>query len=90
MVEAASLDVRSPTLGASRVRAWTLDHRPLAKRVRRPDKRRSARAARAGCGPGSQVRSTARQLDPGLVLTGPPPIKVFRFISQIEVCPLMF
>ena len=34
--------------------------------------------------------ATARQLDPGLGLTGPPPIKVFPFISQIEAWPLVF
>src|SRR6202020_1125052 len=32
---------------------------------------------------------TANQLGPGLGLTGPPPIKVFPFISQIEAWPLL-
>jgi hypothetical protein len=37
-----------------------------------------------------QVSPTARQLGPGLGLTGPPPIRVFPFMSQIEVWPLVF
>jgi hypothetical protein len=87
-------------------RAWTFDRRRSAHgrgcepgrsitgRWRSawagPTRRRSARAARAGCGPGGQVRSTARQLGPGLELTGPPPINVFPFMSQIEAWPLVF
>ena len=38
----------------------------------------------------AQVSPTARQLGPGLRLTGPPPINVFPFISQIEAWPLAF
>jgi hypothetical protein len=37
-----------------------------------------------------QVSPTARQLAPGLALTGPPPAIVFPFISQIEAWPLVF
>jgi len=47
-------------------------------------------AARAGRRPVPQVSPTARQLGPGFGLTGPPPINVFPFMSQIEVWPLVF
>ena len=35
-------------------------------------------------------QATARQLDPGLALTAPPPIRLLPFISQIEAWPLVF
>jgi hypothetical protein len=35
------------------------------------------------------VSPTANQLGPGLALTGPPPISLFPFISQIETWPVL-
>ena len=37
-----------------------------------------------------QVSPTARQLGPGLGLTGPPPVRVVPLMSQIEAWPLVF
>jgi hypothetical protein len=44
---------------------------------------------RVGCSLAGQVSPTARQLGPGLGFTGPPPIKVFPFMSQIEAWPVL-
>ena len=38
----------------------------------------------------SPGQALACQLDPGLGLTVPPPIRLFPFISQIEAWPLVF
>jgi hypothetical protein len=76
MVEGVSLDARSPAAGEARG--------PARQGVEVRE------SAHAGCGRGGQVRSTARQLGPGLGLTGPPPINVFPFMSQIEAWPLVF
>jgi hypothetical protein len=37
-----------------------------------------------------QVSPTARQLGPGLGLTGPPPTRLVLLMSQIEAWPLVF
>jgi hypothetical protein len=59
-------------------------HRPKARK-NPPD---AARWAQSSLIRASQTL-TACQLGPGLGLTGPPPIKVFPFISQIEAWPLL-